>query len=96
MHVLRLISLKNFLNFFKGIDLASLAQEIFHEVEEISMEKHRTKKGKIEYFAFPKHLEGRYQSFTEADISALRTAGYDKPFKTVEEGVKAYMDWLNA
>ena len=52
-------------------------------------------KGKIEYIPFPDHLRGRYQSFTEADITALREAGYDAPFKTVEEGVTAYMKWLN-
>ncbi len=52
-------------------------------------------KGKIEYIQFPEHLIGRYQSFTEADISALREAGYDAPFKTVEEGVTEYMQWLN-
>lgn len=52
-------------------------------------------KGSIEYIPFPEHLKGRYQSFTEADISALRSAGYDAPFKTVEEGVTEYMAWLN-
>ncbi|HRE33151.1 MAG TPA: ADP-L-glycero-D-mannoheptose-6-epimerase, partial [Candidatus Berkiella sp.] len=41
---------------------------------------------------FPEHLKGRYQSFTEADITLLRQAGYAQPFKTVEEGVKAYLD----
>ena len=52
-------------------------------------------KGKIEYIPFPDHLKGRYQSFTEADIGALRNAGYDAPFKTVEEGVQDYMEWLH-
>ncbi len=51
-------------------------------------------KGEIEYIPFPDHLRGCYQSYTEADISALRAAGYDKPFKPVEEGVPLYMDWL--
>jgi ADP-L-glycero-D-manno-heptose 6-epimerase len=53
-------------------------------------------KGKIKYIPFPEHLKGRYQSFTEADITNLREIGYDKPFKTVEEGVTEYLDWLNA
>ncbi|ROR29616.1 ADP-glyceromanno-heptose 6-epimerase [Inmirania thermothiophila] len=52
-------------------------------------------RGEIEYIPFPEHLKGRYQSFTEADISALRAAGYTAPFKTVEEGVRLYMEWLN-
>lgn len=51
--------------------------------------------GHIEYIPFPEHLKGRYQSFTEADITALRSAGYDSEFKTVEEGVHCYMEWLN-
>ena len=50
--------------------------------------------GQIQYIPFPEHLKGRYQSFTEADMSAVRAAGYDKPFKTVQEGVTEYMRWL--
>lgn len=51
-------------------------------------------KGHIEYIPFPEHLKGHYQSFTEADITLLRQAGYTKPFKTVEEGVKLYLDCI--
>lgn len=53
-------------------------------------------RGTLHYIPFPEHLRGRYQSFTEADMTALRAAGYDKAFMSVEEGVKAYLDWLNA
>jgi len=53
-------------------------------------------RGEIEFIPFPDHLRGRYQSFTEADMSALRALGYDKPFRPVEEGVPLYMDWLQA
>lgn len=52
-------------------------------------------RGEIVYIPFPERLRGRYQSFTEADISALRAAGYTAPFRTVEEGVRAYLDWLH-
>lgn len=52
-------------------------------------------KGEIEYIPFPEHLKGRYQSYTQADISALRAAGYDKPFYTVEAGVKVYLDRIH-
>jgi ADP-L-glycero-D-manno-heptose 6-epimerase len=52
-------------------------------------------KGHIEYIPFPEHLKGRYQSFTEADIARLREVGYTKPFKTVEEGVKLYLDAIS-
>jgi len=52
-------------------------------------------KGRLEYIPFPDHLKGSYQSFTEADMGALRAAGYSADFKTVEEGVHAYLTWLN-
>ncbi|MGQ7951630.1 ADP-glyceromanno-heptose 6-epimerase, partial [Providencia huashanensis] len=39
--------------------------------------------------------KGRYQSFTQADLTKLRAAGYTAPFKTVAEGVAEYMQWLN-
>jgi ADP-L-glycero-D-manno-heptose 6-epimerase len=52
-------------------------------------------KGKIKYTPFPEHLKGKYQSFTQADITKLREAGCDVKFKTVEQGVKNYLDWMN-
>jgi ADP-L-glycero-D-manno-heptose 6-epimerase len=45
----------------------------------------------IEYIPFPPQLAGRYQSYTQADVSALRKAGYGAPFLTVEEGVGRYV-----
>jgi ADP-L-glycero-D-manno-heptose 6-epimerase len=48
----------------------------------------------IQYIAFPEDLKGRYQSYTQADISALRAAGYDEPFLTVEQGVSRYCQKL--
>jgi ADP-L-glycero-D-manno-heptose 6-epimerase len=48
-------------------------------------------KGAIEYIAFPPQLVGKYQSFTQADVSALRAAGYGEPFLSVEEGVGRYV-----
>ena len=52
--------------------------------------------GKIRYIPFPEHLEGAYQSFTQADLSQLRAAGCDVEFRTVESGVKDYLDQLPA
>jgi len=53
------------------------------------------KKGILEYIPFPDHLKGVYQSFTEADISALRDAGYSAPISNVEKGVESYLNFLN-
>jgi ADP-L-glycero-D-manno-heptose 6-epimerase len=44
----------------------------------------------VRYIPFPDDLKGRYQSYTQADISALRAAGYVTPFLTVEQGVARY------
>jgi len=48
-------------------------------------ELHRA--GAIGYVGFPPELAGKYQSFTEADLSRLRAAGYTAPMLAVEEGV---------
>jgi len=50
--------------------------------------------GGIDYIPFPDHLKGRYQSFTEADMGALRAAGCTHRFTPVEEGVPRYLEWL--
>jgi ADP-L-glycero-D-manno-heptose 6-epimerase len=54
------------------------------------------KERRIEYIPFPEALQGKYQSFTQADIGALRRAGYKKPFLTVQEGVGRYIRRLAA
>lgn len=53
-------------------------------------------RGVVQYIPFPDDLRGRYQSFTQADISALRAAGYAAPFLTVEQGVSQYIQKLLA
>jgi ADP-L-glycero-D-manno-heptose 6-epimerase len=50
--------------------------------------------GLIEYIPFPDALKGKYQSFTEADTTKLREAGYANAFLNVEEGVGRYIPWL--
>jgi ADP-L-glycero-D-manno-heptose 6-epimerase len=55
-----------------------------------------TADGVIEYVAFPDALKGKYQSFTQADVSLLRQTGYDASFATVEEGVGRYVEHLAA
>lgn len=52
------------------------------------------KQGLLEYIPFPDALRGKYQSFTQADLSKLRKAGYEAPFARVEEGVAEYVQWL--
>ncbi|MGN8112277.1 ADP-glyceromanno-heptose 6-epimerase [Paraburkholderia sp. 22098] len=54
----------------------------------------QVKEGLIEYVPFPDALRGKYQCFTQADLTKLRAAGYDAPFLTVQEGVDRYVRWL--
>ncbi len=51
--------------------------------------------GKINYIPFPEKLKGAYQSYTQADLSKLRKAGYNESFKTVEQAIPEYLQTLN-
>jgi ADP-L-glycero-D-manno-heptose 6-epimerase len=46
---------------------------------------------KIEFIEMPEALQGKYQYFTQAEEKKLRGAGYTKPFTSLEEGVRAYV-----
>ncbi len=52
--------------------------------------------GLVEYIPFPDALRGKYQSYTQADLSALRAAGCDHVFADVQTGVAAYMRALQS
>ena len=47
----------------------------------------------IKYIPFPNQLVGKYQSFTQADVDALRAAGYTQPFTSLESGIQQYVEW---
>ena len=66
------------------------ASSTFNDVARAVVEWHG--RGAVRYIPFPDDLKSRYQSFTEADIGALRAAGYDAPFRDVRSGIKAYLD----
>ena len=46
---------------------------------------------KIEYIDMPGHLKGKYQYFTQADISKIKYAGYANPITKMEDAVKDYV-----
>lgn len=52
-------------------------------------------KGYIEYIPFPEALKGKYQAYTQADLSKLRAAGFQDRMQTVQEGTAKYMDYLS-
>lgn len=45
----------------------------------------------IEYIDMPEHLRGKYQYFTEADMSKIKSIGYDKKATPLEDSVKDYV-----
>ena len=58
----------------------------FKDVAKALMSVHG--EGKITFIPFPADLHGRYQHFTEADVTGLRQAGYVDPMTDVEDGVR--------
>jgi ADP-L-glycero-D-manno-heptose 6-epimerase len=50
--------------------------------------------GLLEYIPFPDALRGKYQCYTQADLTALRDAGCDHQFADVATGVARYMQEL--
>lgn len=46
---------------------------------------------KIEFIEMPEVLQGKYQYFTEAKMGKLRAAGYERPFTSLEDGVRDYV-----
>jgi ADP-L-glycero-D-manno-heptose 6-epimerase len=48
----------------------------------------------IRYIPFPEQLKGKYQSYTQADIVALREIGYEQPFLNVEQGTTRYVNYM--
>jgi ADP-L-glycero-D-manno-heptose 6-epimerase len=50
--------------------------------------------GQLEYVAFPDALRGKYQCYTQADLTALRSTGCDHVFADVHTGVTRYVQSL--
>ena len=53
-------------------------------------------RGLLEYVPFPDALRGKYQCYTEADLTALRAAGCHHAFADVQTGVARYIEALSA
>jgi len=64
---------------------------------EVAMQlTHVLGKGAVEHIPFPEGLREKYQSNTQADIAALRAAGYADAFASLEDGIaRAAQVWQN-
>ena len=90
-------------------NLGSGRAQPFNEVAEASVNAARALRGEaalaldelvargiVEYIEFPAALAGKYQCFTEADLTRLRATGCAHPFADVATGVLEYARWLSA
>jgi ADP-L-glycero-D-manno-heptose 6-epimerase len=50
----------------------------------------------LRYIPFPDDLKGRYQSYTRADDTQLRAAGFTAPMRDVQTGVSEYVKYWRA
>ncbi|NCV31809.1 MAG: ADP-glyceromanno-heptose 6-epimerase [Betaproteobacteria bacterium] len=85
----------------KSASFNQLAQAVINacrrkdQLPDLSLQSMQSE-GLIRYVDFPEDLKGKYQSFTQADISKLRDAGCEHRFMPVNEGVEVYVDSLFA
>lgn len=66
----------------KARSFADLAKAMFSALDQAP---------RINFIDMPENLKAKYQYFTEANMEQLRKAGYDKPFTSLEDGVKDYI-----
>lgn len=69
--------------------------EAFLEIAKAMIAETRTS-ATVRFIDMPEAIRDRYQYFTQADMSKLRRAGYNAPFRTVAEGVADYVRALGA
>ena len=80
---------------YRGVvNAGSGAASTFNQVAHALMQVHGAVP--IEYVAFPADLEGRYQHFTEADLSGLRELGCDLAMTGLEAGVRETFATMDA
>jgi len=80
---------------FRGLANAGTGRSwTFNEVARVLMTIHG--ECEIEYIPFPADLEGRYQHFTQADLTSLRELGYLEPMTAIEDGIRETCETLLA
>lgn len=92
IHIDDVISVNDF--FFENENISGIFNcgtgkaESFVEIAKALKEVYPS--SEIEYIPFPEALKGKYQKYTQADLTNLREAGYTKEFMNVNTGVKKY------
>jgi len=60
----------------------------FNDLARILVETHGS--GELEYIPFPDHLKAAYQSYTCADLTKLKSVGYNEDWTRLEDGIQKY------
>ncbi|MFN0314652.1 MAG: NAD-dependent epimerase/dehydratase family protein, partial [Burkholderiales bacterium] len=60
---------------------------------ELTLDELRARE-EIQYVSFPQGLKEKYQSYTQANLSRLKQAGYGADMKDVNQGVSRYVSWM--
>lgn len=68
--------------------------EPFNEIANNIFKYYSNKNCNFNYIDMPKNLAPKYQNFTEANISKLKSAGYNYDFFNLEEGMENYLNDL--
>ena len=66
----------------KARSFLDLATNVFHA---------QSIEPKISFVDTPEDIRDKYQYFTEADMSKLKTIGFDQPFHSLEDGINDYV-----
>lgn len=66
----------------KARSFLDLATAVFHALD---------RPPKIKFIDMPENLREKYQYYTQAQMNRLHQIGYQKPFTSLEEGVKKYV-----
>ena len=76
---------------FNDVSLGVVNALRTHEGKEKVTLEQAVKEGFIRYIPFPESLKGKYQAYTQADLTKLRAAGCGVRFRSVEEGTADYV-----
>jgi ADP-L-glycero-D-manno-heptose 6-epimerase len=80
---------------FNDVAMSVVNSLLQHRSESALTIETMVNQGLLEYVAFPDALRGKYQCYTQADLSALRATGCSHAFADVQTGVASYVDWLD-
>lgn len=71
-----------------------MLSQMSREIGSGSLPHRRNLQERIEWIPMPPAISDAYQNYTQAEIQKLLSAGYDRPFRPIEEGIPLYLSYL--